>query len=312
MKKFFYITLILMFCLGFSSTVFGAKSWSVAEFEYFMKCAGYGDIDLDEYTYNGYLCKDEFLSRLSSTNYQCIFLKGNNSEKTGFSDTNFSVVLDNKLAGFNGYSYNNESFYKLQTMINSQYPNCMVFTFDTVSKTVNITRSYDDESWSYVPFNWYQKNNNVSSEEWSSSAFKTKIFEDACLFSEFSIPGTNFAPCGGRITSSSIDAYPDVIFNGSISYYPTAKSVSISYSSGFDSSVTYDLFLERYMLNATFENGIGEYPVEVIDIKDVTTNDTSFDLNIDDWALGISQAERNSLLLPQTARMYSLKKSNSF
>ena len=272
MKKIFSLCiLILTLCLG--STVFGAKSWSVAEFEYFMKCAGYGDIDLDEYTFTGYFKKGEFVNFLSSTDYKQIFLKGNNTEKNGFSNARFSVVLDKNLEGFNLYSSNGDTFYKLQTQIHSQYPNCHAFVFNTEAKTVNSWEIYSTD-WSHIPFNWYKKNNDVSEEEWTSKSFRTHIFEEACIFSDFSIPGTNYIPQGGKITSSSIDAYPDSIFNGSVSYYPTSEIVNLKYTSGFDSSIDYDLFLEQYRLGDTYNNGVGDYPIDTIDLGKIKTSTT--------------------------------------
>lgn len=278
MKKIFSLCiLILTLCLG--STVFGAKSWSTVEFEYFMKCAGYGDIDLDEYTFSGLYSKDEFIYYLSSADYKQIFLKGNNAEKNGFSNTRFSVVLDKNLEGFNLYTYNNNTFYKLQTVINSVYPNVSCFIFNVESKTVYSWGSGFDKEWGHIPFNWYQKNNDVTDEEWVSKEFKTHIFEEACIFSDFLIPGTNYIPYGGKITSSSIDTYPDNIFNGFVSYYPTTEIVALKYTSGFDSSIEYDLFLEQYRLSDTYDGGIGAYPIDTVDLGKVVTSTTEVNVS---------------------------------
>lgn len=262
MKKIFYSILILIFILGISTTCFGAKGFTEAEFSELMEAFGYGPIDLDEYTFN-YDSLSGFKYELSSTSRNLIICKWGSNKTTKSYDPN-KFLFRRVSSDLNFLDY--DSYFTIDYAMNGNG----IYIFDTLNKTVDKLSSSASAS-TKVPFYFWRENNEVTDDEWNSSEFQKNLLDSFLLYSEnkvFSSNGTQiFSHLGGAIKNL-----------GSISYGNTTKTVSLSLSNSLGSS--FDLFLERYNLDNSLETGVQYYPLESINLGKINASDTSISLDL--------------------------------
>ncbi len=256
MKRFIFSFLLMsLFCL---SNVCFAKSWSNSELEKLIECFGYSHVDIP----------NEVVTRINSVGYFSITKYGSDKENSEYANDKFLISISSSNTKFKNLLQNYD-YLDLENLRGYTY------LFDCSNNT------YEYSVHNTIPHCFYLSNNNVSRDVFLTDSYQQLIFNDYVLYSTNTFQSTNgniiFMPYGGEIVSSSTD----VVYKGKIIYIPTTKSVNITYTSGFSSEISYDLFLEVYRLDNEYEKGIIEYPVDTINLGIVNNTITSKKIDID-------------------------------